>query len=96
MGNGQTAEVPNCFIRRKRSLRVLRNTTRLTRHTLKPSAATEVVRIHHTTRLATKSDMSATEIRVEVFEMVKQKSNRAMKRSIILATEKGFINLGQG
>ena len=94
MRSGQKVEATNCF--RGRSLRVRRNICRLTRHTPTSSVATEVVQIHHSMRLATKADMNAMEICVEMFEIVKQKSNRAMKKGIVLAAGNGSINLAQG
>jgi hypothetical protein len=48
-------------------------------------------------RTATMADMTATATRVEVFEIVKQKSISAMKKVTILnAGGRGFINMSRG
>ena len=46
--------------------------------------------MHHMTRVAIRTDMIETEIHVERFEILKQKSNRAMKKIIILFTVEEF------
>jgi hypothetical protein len=46
--------------------------------------------MHHPMRVATRTDMLATKIRVETFEIVKQKSNSAMENITILSMESGF------
>jgi len=38
-------------------------------------------------RVATRTDMNATKIRVEMFEILKHKSNSAMKKITILSME---------
>jgi len=46
--------------------------------------------MHHMTRAATRTDMIETEIRVARFEILKQKSNSAMKNITILSTGESF------
>jgi hypothetical protein len=41
-------------------------------------------------RVTTRADMIATNIRVEKFEIVKQKSNSAMENITILSMKEGF------
>jgi hypothetical protein len=67
---------------------VRRNTTRLLCHT-SSSFHSQDARFHHTRRVTTRTDMIATKIRVEAFEILKQKSNSATKNITILSTE-GF------
>jgi hypothetical protein len=46
--------------------------------------------MHHPMRVAKMTDEIATKVRVEVFEILKQKSNSAMKKITILSKRKGF------
>jgi hypothetical protein len=46
--------------------------------------------MHHPMRVAKTTDEIATKIRVEAFEILKQKSNSAMKKITILSGRKGF------
>ena len=46
--------------------------------------------MHHPMRVAKMTDEIATKVRVEVFEILKQKSNSAMKKITILSSRKGF------
>jgi hypothetical protein len=45
--------------------------------------------MYHPMRVATRTDMIVTKVRVETFEILKQRSNRAMEKMTILTTE-GF------
>jgi hypothetical protein len=45
--------------------------------------------MHHPMRVITRTDGIATKIRVETFEMLKQKANSATKKITILSTEDG-------
>jgi hypothetical protein len=47
-------------------------------------------------RAATRIDMIETEIRVAGFEMLKQKSNSAMKKITILSKRERFMNVSRG
>ena len=62
-----------------------RNTTRLFCHTSSSSVDSQAVRMHHPMRVAKMTDEIATKVRVEVFEILKQKSNSAMKKITILS-----------
>jgi hypothetical protein len=46
--------------------------------------------MHHPMRVATRTDMIATKMRVEMFDIVKQKSHTAMENITILFMKKGF------
>ena len=65
------------------------NTIRLFSHTWS-SSSSQVVRMHHPMRVAIRTDMIATKIRVGAFEILKQKSNSAMKKIPILSTKEEF------
>ena len=80
----------NPFTCSNRALRVRRNTTRLFCHTSSSSVDSQAVRMHHPMRVAKMTDEIATKVRVEVFEILKQKSNSAMKKITILSKRKGF------
>jgi hypothetical protein len=49
--------------------------------------------MHHMMRTTTRADMAETTVRVEVFEILKEKSNNATKNSIILSTGEKFVNM---
>jgi hypothetical protein len=51
--------------------------------------------MHHPMRVAKMTDEIATKVRVEVFEILKQKSNSAMKKITILSKKRGFITEAQ-
>lgn len=60
------------------------NTIRLLRQTSLALPDNRAVRMLHATRMAIMADIAAREIRVDVFDMVKQKSNSVMKNITIL------------
>ena len=67
-----------------------RNTARLSCHTSSLSVDSDPIRMHHPMRVITRTDEIATKIRVEKFEMLKQKTNNATKKITILYTEDRF------
>jgi hypothetical protein len=84
------------FTRLDRLLCARRNTIRLSRHTSSPSVDSQTVRMHHMMRATTRTDMTETEIRVAEFEILKQKSNNAMKKIIILSAVVRFHEVNRG
>jgi hypothetical protein len=49
----------------------------------------------HPIRVQIRTDMIATKIRVGIFEILKQKSNSAMKNITILSPKTNFINMNR-
>ena len=74
-----------CLRRAKTPSRERFNTTRLSCHSSPSSLDRQEVRMHPTTRGAIMKEFTETKIRVNVFEMVKQYSNSAMKNITILS-----------
>jgi hypothetical protein len=49
--------------------------------------------MHHPIRVSTSADMIAVKIRVERFDLLKQRSKSAMKNNTILSMERDFTNV---
>jgi hypothetical protein len=85
--NELKASARSCFIYAIKSRRVRHIAARLSCHTRAYSSCpdSQVDRIHHTIRPAIRTEMNPTKIRVARFEIVKQRSNSAMKKTTILS-----------